>query len=61
MTTATKALVTVTMNLDKETKNTYRFQEDAEEGTIPSLGTIWVQKKHFTSKPEKITVTVNLG
>lgn len=56
--------LTVLLTRDKETKNTIRFQEEAnEEGLPPVIGTLYVQK--FAVKrlgdPQAIKVTVERG
>lgn len=38
---------------ERETKRTYRFQEESED---PIVGTLYVQKSAFKSRPEKIDV-----
>ena len=48
----------LTFELERETKNTYRFQEVAK-GTPPVIGTLYVQKWAFESTPQSITVTIN--
>lgn len=55
-TTAKQAGVTVSLVLNRETKNTYRFDSPDEDSVIPSL---YVKKSAFGGKaPEQITVTV---
>ncbi|GAH50128.1 unnamed protein product [marine sediment metagenome] len=41
---------------ERETKNTYRFQEVGE--TDPIIGTLYIQKDALDEKPDKIKVTV---
>lgn len=56
MATTAKATVTVTLTLNRETKNTFRFDDANEDSAIPSL---YVKKNAFNGKaPESITVTV---
>jgi hypothetical protein len=53
--------VTVPFTFEKETPNTYRFHED---GTGPNnrglVGTIYVHKATFQSRPERIAVTITV-
>ncbi len=46
--------------LERETKNTYRYNELAtDDGTPPVIGTIYVQKWALGTKaPEKLSVTL---
>ncbi|MFQ6128652.1 MAG: hypothetical protein ACE5QW_07100 [Thermoplasmata archaeon] len=45
--------VTLTFRYERDTKRTYRFQEESEN---PIVGTLYVQKSAFKSRPEKIEV-----
>lgn len=47
----------LTFELEKDTKNTYRFQEVAK-GSPPVIGTLYIQKWLFESAPTTITVTI---
>lgn len=38
---------------ERDTKRTYRFQEDSED---PIVGTLYVQKSAFKTRPERIEV-----
>lgn len=50
---------TLTFTLERETKNTIRYQEDAS-GKPPAIGTIYVQKWLLgTTPPRNLTVTIN--
>ncbi len=52
-------LMEATFTLEKETKNTYRFQEDESSG--PSIvGTIYVQKWSFDTPPRRIKVSIEV-
>ncbi len=52
-------LMEATFTLEKETKNTYRFQED--ESSEPSrIGTIYVQKWSFDTPPRRIKVSIEV-
>ncbi len=54
-----KELMEATFTLEKETKNTYRFQEDESSG--PSrVGTIYVQKWSFDTPPRRIKVSIEV-
>jgi hypothetical protein len=47
----------VELTFEKATKNTYRFTESAEGGTV--IGTLYVQKHVFAGKqPSKIKVSI---
>jgi len=41
---------------ERETKNTYRFQEVGK--TDPIIGVLYIQKDALDEKPDKIKVTV---
>lgn len=46
--------------MDKETKNTIRYQEKPEEGQPPVMGTTYLQKWALGNEiPQNITVTVD--
>jgi hypothetical protein len=48
--------MTVTFELERETKNTFRFSENAEN---PVIGTLYVQKSAFADEtPRTLTVTI---
>lgn len=49
-----------TFKLDKETKNARRFQEEVEDGEVPMVGQIYVQKASPIMKgsSDEITVTI---
>ena len=49
---------TLTFELEKDTKNTYRFQEVAK-GAPPLIGTLYMQKWAFETAPKTITVTIS--
>ena len=54
-----KELMEAKFTLEKETKNTYRFQEDESSG--PSrVGTIYVQKWSFDTPPRRIKVSIEV-
>lgn len=49
---------TLTFTLERETKNTVRYQEDAD-GKPPAIGTLYVQKWLLGKEPPKrLTVTI---
>ncbi|MFQ5907182.1 MAG: hypothetical protein ACE5JA_11510 [bacterium] len=45
----------LTFIYERDTKRTYRFQEDSEN---PIVGTLYVQKSAFKARPEKIDVVL---
>lgn len=47
--------VTINFEFERETKNTYRFAEVADE---PVVGTLYVKKSAFKSAPTGLTVTI---
>jgi hypothetical protein len=49
---------TLTFTLERETKNTIRYAEDADADP-PAIGTLYVQKWVLGDKPpQKLTITV---
>jgi hypothetical protein len=50
---------TLTFTLERETKNTIRYQEDAD-GKPPAIGTLYVQKWLLGKEPPK-SLTVTIG
>ena len=48
---------TIAFELERETKNTYRFQE-VVKGAPPLIGTLYLQKWAFETAPRAITVTI---
>ncbi len=54
-----KELMEATFMLEKETKNTYRFQEDESSGP-PKVGTLYVQKWSFDTPPKRIKVSIEV-
>jgi hypothetical protein len=49
---------TLTFTLERATKNTIRYAEDAN-GKSPAIGTLYVQKWLLGDKPpEKLTITI---
>lgn len=57
---ATGLELVVNFQKEKETKRTWRFQEEADE---PVIGAIYIQKTVFGDGPvpEKITATITLA
>lgn len=52
---------TLNFTLERETKNTIRYQEETE-GKPPAIGTLYVQKWLLgTEPPKKLTVTIGEG
>ncbi len=49
----------VTFTFERETKNTYRFQEDESSGP-PKVGTLYVQKWSFETPPRRIKVSIEV-
>ncbi len=48
---------TVTFEIEKETKNTVKYNEVPEAGQAPIIGTLYVQK-WFAGDAQKLVVTV---
>jgi hypothetical protein len=52
---------TLTFTLERETKNTIRYAEDAD-GKPPAIGTLYVQKWLLGKEPPKtLTLTIEEG
>lgn len=51
---------TVNMTLDKETKNSLRFQEDKVEGVAPKVGTQYLQKHAIPTGTTRVSLTVTV-
>ena len=52
---------TINFTLERETKNTIRYQEDAS-GKPPAIGTMYAQKWLLGAEPPKtLTVTIREG
>ena len=52
---------TLTFTLERETKNTIRYSEDAN-GDPPAIGTLYVQKWLLGKEPPKqLIVTIGVG
>jgi hypothetical protein len=50
---------TLTFTLERETKNTHRYQEDTD-GNPPAIGTLYVQKWLLGKEPpKKLTLTLD--
>jgi len=45
----------VAFKFERETPGTYRFKEEA---TVPVVGTIYIKKTTFETKPETLKVTL---
>jgi len=53
------AIFRVQMDIEKETKNTIRYQERPQEGQPPRIGTLYIQKWALPEKsPNSIQVTI---
>jgi hypothetical protein len=48
---------TLRFNYERDTKNKYRFREDADE---PVMGTIYVAKDLFDERPDTLEVTLRV-
>ena len=48
-----------TFTLEKDTKNTYKFQEDKSSGPL-KVGIICVQKTSFDTPPRRIRVSIEV-
>jgi len=50
----------VLLCVEKETKNTIRFEEVLEEGEFPVVRNLYIQKPHFEQlgKPQRIKLTI---
>lgn len=52
--------VTLVFQIEKETKNTIRYAEVAQNGMPPRIGTLYFQKWQFAGPPpQQITVTIS--
>jgi hypothetical protein len=47
----------VAFEYEKDTKNKYRFTEDADE---PVMGTLYVSKDLFDQRPQRLEVTLKV-
>lgn len=57
--TAAKPFVDEVFELDRETKNTLRFQEQPSNGLPPRVGTQYIQKWALDGQtPQKVRVTI---
>jgi len=52
-------VIKVSMKFEKETKRTLKFTEVESVGEPIKLGTLYVQKFCFITKPKQISVTVD--
>ncbi len=48
-----------TFTFERETKNTYRFQEEESSGPT-KIGTLYVQKWSFDTPPKRIKVSIEV-
>lgn len=51
-------LKTINFQVEKETKNTVRFNEMPAEGQPPIIGTLYVQKFALPAGTKSVTVTI---
>jgi len=49
--------IKINTKYERETKNKFRFQEDAPE---PVMGTLYVRKDLFDERPEQLEVTLRV-
>lgn len=57
-----QVVATVEFTLERETKNTVRFQEVDRPDKLPVIGTLYVQKGNLpTPFPAKLKVTVEVA
>ena len=50
----------LTFTLERETKNTVRYQEQTDDASPAVIGTVYIQKSTLGSNPPKaITVTIS--
>ena len=63
MTTTKTAEVTTSFVLEKETKNTRKFEEVPEPGQPPIVGSLYLQKfvLERLGNPETVTITITAG
>jgi hypothetical protein len=47
----------IVFKYERETKNKFRFSEDADE---PVMGTLYVRKDQFDERPERLEVTLRV-
>lgn len=50
---------TITLQLEKETKNKYRYHEITEPGKIPILEVAYIPKSLIPHKPTTIQITID--
>ncbi len=48
---------TVKFSIEKETKNSVRYKEEPEDGKMPIMGTVYVQK-WFAGDTKNIEITI---
>ena len=51
--------IEATFSYERETKRTYRFQEEETSDPV-KIGTLYVQKTAFDSKPGRLQVTIEV-
>ena len=52
------AIKVIQFSLESETKNTFRFEEQPEEGQPPVVGRLYVQKWALPRGTQKVKVTI---
>lgn len=52
-----------TFEKEKETKNTVRYKETPDDGAVPAIGTLYIQKDNLSSldNPAKLKVEITAG
>lgn len=48
----------VVLVFKRETKNTYRFEEEVASGKVPIVGVQYVQKTNFPRRPSAVVITI---
>ena len=60
---STEKPITIKLEFEKETKNTFRYREVNEDGLALVgailIGAIYIQKWVLKNKPKTITITIN--
>jgi hypothetical protein len=57
-----ESVVRMAFNLDKATKNTFKYEERPESGQPPRIGRLYVQKWALgDNPPSRLTVTLEPG
>ena len=51
-------MITRTFKFQRDTKRTYRFEEEADSNQQVAVGILYVQKDAFDAQPDRIKVTI---